>query len=503
MALAALKKEFEVWETALKSLEDNHVDEALSAFERQSFDVGQSMEQNTQIIMNMGLISTMKGSWETAIKEYTRAIAQNSYLALAYFQRGYCYYRLERYQEAEADFCTAEVMLRAMSSVVYNEQGLDFTLYKAEVLFNKAATLFQVGREQEGTATLKKARNISLDDKQHHQLITEALNGGRDLILCSVPSGVLYRPTSTRMKFLEKYETKATPLPTNTLHTTKSIPDLSLRTTHEHTTDDDSSTCAGSSDSLPLEKTKENLFSSTRASFSSAFASSSGSGSSSRPLRSDLSKAMGIDILTPTTEISSIPCAGVRIVHGRLTGLMAWRFVVSLEDQEKLTTRRQQMKQRHWQDVALGKAVVVNFLLDTGCANSPVPQEALRALGYRGSYKPGTEVILRVQGVRTKCTVGHLGEAGRLGSQFMTAGSLTFYFDTKLDAPVLYGMSSSEGMQRGLIGIPVTDELNDRPSDIPRTVEPDKKLRRRSFKDGVTALMNSLSLRGRSGSTEI
>jgi hypothetical protein len=98
------------------------------------------MEQNTQIVMNMGLISTMKGNWETAIKEYTRAIAQNSYLALAYvtaafrcilhsqrgllfsyFQRGYCYYRLERYQEAEADFCTAEVMLRAKPSVYVHE----------------------------------------------------------------------------------------------------------------------------------------------------------------------------------------------------------------------------------------------------------------------------------------------------------------------------------------------------------------------------------------------
>ncbi|EEB97158.1 hypothetical protein MPER_03574, partial [Moniliophthora perniciosa FA553] len=177
----------------------------------------------------------------------------------------------------------------------------------------------------------------------------------------------------------------------------------------------------------------------------------------------------GIDILSPTTEIDSIPCA--------------W---FSLDGQKAATTRRQQTKQRHWRDVAQGKSVVCQhiILVITVCLVGQTSfndhKEALRALGYRGSYKPGTELILRVQSVSTKCTVAHLGEAGRLGSQFMTAGSLTFYFDTKLDAPVLY----------------VADELNDRPSDIPRTVEPDRKLRRLSFKEGVTAVIHSLSLRG-------
>lgn len=49
--------------------------------------------------------------------------------------------------------------------------------------------------------------------------------------------------------------------------------------------------------------------------------------------------------------------------------------------------------------------------------------------------------MLRVQGVRTKCVVAYPEEAGRLCSLFMTAGSLTLYFDARLNAPVLYSGS--------------------------------------------------------------
>lgn len=42
-----------------------------------------------------------------------------------------------------------------------------------------------------------------------------------------------------------------------------------------------------------------------------------------------LAAALGPDNVPYTTEIATIPCAGVRISHGSLTGLLAWRLVVS------------------------------------------------------------------------------------------------------------------------------------------------------------------------------
>lgn len=158
------------------------------------------------------------------------------------------------------------------------------------------------------------------------------------------------------------------------------------------------------------------------------------------PRRLELNQVIGSDMLQPTTEIATIPCAGARISHGPMAGLMAYRFVVRLDGSPSSTRQ----------------AVVTNFILDTGNGTSPIPQETLTALGYRGSMKrsstssppsllsdrtvtAGTEVTLLIQGVKTKCVVAPPGEAGRVGLSFMTAGSLTYYFDPGLVAPVLYG----------------------------------------------------------------
>lgn len=127
-----------------------------------------------------------------------------------------------------------------------------------------------------------------------------------------------------------------------------------------------------------------------------------------------------------TTEIAKFPCAGLRISQDRLAGLVAWRFVVQLDE----PTPAFRVPER---------GVITNFILDTGTNRSIVPLETLRALGYKGDLRPGSEVMLLVQGLRTKCFVGYPEEAGRLSGQYLYAGSLTFYFDARLDAPVLYG----------------------------------------------------------------
>ncbi|KIM47722.1 hypothetical protein M413DRAFT_208077 [Hebeloma cylindrosporum] len=45
---------------------------------------------------------------------------------------------------------------------------------------------------------------------------------------------------------------------------------------------------------------------------------------------SQLATALGPDNTRYSTEIATIPCAGVRIPHGSLSGLIAWRLVVTL-----------------------------------------------------------------------------------------------------------------------------------------------------------------------------
>ncbi|KAF8807871.1 hypothetical protein BYT27DRAFT_6592042 [Phlegmacium glaucopus] len=50
---------------------------------------------------------------------------------------------------------------------------------------------------------------------------------------------------------------------------------------------------------------------------------------------SQLAHALGPDNIPHTTEIETVPCAGIRIPYGPLTGLLAWRLVVRLASSTK------------------------------------------------------------------------------------------------------------------------------------------------------------------------
>jgi len=54
---------------------------------------------------------------------------------------------------------------------------------------------------------------------------------------------------------------------------------------------------------------------------------------------SQLAYALGPDNTPHTTEIDTVPCAGIRIPNGALTGLLAWRLVVRLVPPAKETRR--------------------------------------------------------------------------------------------------------------------------------------------------------------------
>ncbi|KAF8882089.1 hypothetical protein BD779DRAFT_1675077 [Infundibulicybe gibba] len=135
----------------------------------------------------------------------------------------------------------------------------------------------------------------------------------------------------------------------------------------------------------------------------------------------ELTKAMGEDGIPQTTEIDTIPCAGVRIPHGKLSGLIAWRLVVRL-----VGTHR------------TGRSVVTNFILDTGRQHSSISRETLLSLRYEGDVSPGESLRVVIQGVETECVVAEEGDASRLSVQFLAGGSLSLCFDACLGTPVLY-----------------------------------------------------------------
>jgi tetratricopeptide (TPR) repeat protein len=55
----------------------------------------------------LGNASADKGDFDSAIADYTKAIALNPKLAAAYDRRGFAYYKLARYEAALADYDAA------------------------------------------------------------------------------------------------------------------------------------------------------------------------------------------------------------------------------------------------------------------------------------------------------------------------------------------------------------------------------------------------------------
>jgi len=108
----------------------------------------------------MGLIYATLGEHEAAVEQFIAATGLDNYLAVAYFQCGVSNFLLGRYDLASKDFESALLYLRGNQSMCvppyrcpdfahscnissnYTQLGLAFTLYSAEVLFNKGELFF-------------------------------------------------------------------------------------------------------------------------------------------------------------------------------------------------------------------------------------------------------------------------------------------------------------------------------------------------------------------------
>lgn len=179
--------------------------------------------------------------------------------------------------------------------------------------------------------------------------------------------------------------------------------------------------------------------------------------------RTYLSQALGEECVVHTTEIDTVPCAGIRIRQGRLRGLIAWRFVVQLH-------KTSPADRIHVINVL--PRIIGNFILDTGARNCSIAPEILAALEYKGSMESGQPVKLVIQGVEIECVIGDYGEASVLSLDFMIAGGLALYFDTTLGAPVIYGVyiSLSATSFSCLTDGVIVESGKQAPENIPRTV---------------------------------
>ncbi|KAJ6602153.1 hypothetical protein B0H10DRAFT_1823402 [Mycena sp. CBHHK59/15] len=186
----SLKAELETWAAALKAYDEEDFEKALDLFSR--------IAESSKILTNMGLIYATLGEHEAAVERFIEATGQDSYLAVAYFQCGVSNFLLARYELAYKDFEEALLYLRGNQAINYEQLGLKFRLFSAEVLFNQGLSLIYLGRMEEGLADMEEAKRVKATDE--HNVIDDAIQDrGEGYTVFSIPVGVLYRPSEKKL----------------------------------------------------------------------------------------------------------------------------------------------------------------------------------------------------------------------------------------------------------------------------------------------------------------
>ncbi|KAJ3997342.1 hypothetical protein F5050DRAFT_1439669 [Lentinula boryana] len=184
----------------------------------------------------------------------------------------------------------------------------------------RGLTLIELGRKDEGI-------ELELRSGAHKE---------ENLELYAMPLGLLFRPTSSKRLLLVKYQHVTGSGSSNFYHAVSTTPvSPSLSSTRPKSassstyipslSDRGSIMSQEESRSSSMDKEHEHQHQeSSGTKHRSLSKSSSTSASTPRHLRTDLIQVLGPDLIIPTTKISTIPCAGVRIASGNLVGLMGW-----------------------------------------------------------------------------------------------------------------------------------------------------------------------------------
>ncbi|KAJ6461591.1 hypothetical protein C8R47DRAFT_1159304 [Mycena vitilis] len=193
----SLKDELKLWQMTRNAFDVGDYVKALDLLNR--------MPRAAIVSTNMGLLCAAMGDHEKALRKFTDATARDPYLTIAYFQRGVSHFLLERYRPAGRDFKRAWLSLRGNEEINYEQLGLCFRLFASEVLFNLGLTRIRLGRMEKAEEYLEKAKLLTMMDD--HDLIEDVIRDkGEGFTVFSLAPGVLFWPSDTKLKSIERKE---------------------------------------------------------------------------------------------------------------------------------------------------------------------------------------------------------------------------------------------------------------------------------------------------------
>ncbi|KAI8137551.1 hypothetical protein BJV82DRAFT_718071 [Fennellomyces sp. T-0311] len=192
-----LKSDLEQWRDGCIAFDNKDYDAALRTFMR--------IGDNARMHFNIGLIFIILQDHRRSLAAFKKALEMDPFFAVACFQRGVSYFSLGDVAKAYEDFDLAYQKLRGNTIINYHQLGLSFRLYECEVLFNRGICQLYLGRIDAGLTDLYYAQKTKVTTE--HDVIDEAVRErGKNFSVYSIPQGVLFRPSETKMERMRRYQ---------------------------------------------------------------------------------------------------------------------------------------------------------------------------------------------------------------------------------------------------------------------------------------------------------
>ncbi|KAJ1557055.1 hypothetical protein HK096_009344, partial [Nowakowskiella sp. JEL0078] len=150
----------------------------------------------------MGMIFIRLEKFERALEMFSNSLQLDSYFALAYFQRGYCFFMLDDFRNCYEDYSQALELLLDNDTIDYEKLGLKHKLYRCEVAFNRGVTLQQIRADP--YEDFESARKNTRTPEQRSVIERATRGGDDDITLFTVPIDGLFQVREEKLKNIDK-----------------------------------------------------------------------------------------------------------------------------------------------------------------------------------------------------------------------------------------------------------------------------------------------------------
>ncbi|KAI7849524.1 hypothetical protein BDC45DRAFT_573901 [Circinella umbellata] len=192
-----LQSDLEQWRAGCTYYDKEDYDAALRTFMR--------IGDNARMHFNIGLIFSILQDHRRSVAAFKKSLEMDPFFAVASFQRGVSHFGLGELNQAYKDFDSAYTNLRGNPIINYHQLGLPFRLYECEVLFNRGICQLYLGHIDAGLTDLYYAQKSKLTEE--HEIIDQAVRDrGRNYSVYSIPPGVLFRPSETKMEQMRQFQ---------------------------------------------------------------------------------------------------------------------------------------------------------------------------------------------------------------------------------------------------------------------------------------------------------